>query len=138
MITYDPPLGTAAEEEANCRAAFEAAGPGTFSLHRWHHNPTGDLPWQAEPDWAGRIATILDPSIKPTDEAPARLRNFRPASAEAMKLLTVWGAARVEANRVWDAARDEANPPLIALHARECSCPWTPEHPSIFDYERKP
>jgi hypothetical protein len=83
-------------------------------------------------------------TVKPEAERPERNRLFRPADLsslpEVVEARAAYGEAWAAYGEAW-AARDEAvqdnMPAIVALHAEQCGCRWTPERPNIFEDGRR-
>ena len=110
------------QEEALCRAAFEAHPEATFAWCRGHLSLIDPLSPQG---WEGRITTIL--TVKPKREQARRLHEFRPVIGELPEALVRARAevdrARAEVDRAraeYDRAGTEAMPLLETLHRAEC------------------
>jgi hypothetical protein len=87
------------EEDADCRAAWQGFGIGTFALHCHHEILAEPLSANAE----DRIDYIL--SSKPKDEQALRLRLFRPVSektlAEQRKAYAEWEKAYAKQHKAY-------------------------------------
>jgi hypothetical protein len=122
-----------------------------FYWHPWHQG--GPL-WYMTADEARRRSKFIN-SNKPEVERPERNRLFQladvstiPAYVKARAAYDKAGAAYVKARAALDKARaayvkaraalDKAGAAseVIALHAAQCGCRWTPEHPNIFEDSR--
>ena len=122
-----------------------------FYWHPWHQG--GPL-WYMTADEARRRSKFIN-SNKPEVERPERNRLFQladvstiPAYVKARAAYDKAGAAYVKARAALDKARaayvkaraalDKARAAseVIALHAAQCGCRWTPEHPNIFEDSR--
>ena len=108
-----------------------------FYWHPWHQG--GPL-WYMTADEARRRSKFIN-SNKPEVERPERNRLFQladvstiPAYVKARAAYDKAGAAYVKARAALDKAGAASE--VIALHAAQCGCRWTPEHPNIFEDSR--
>ena len=82
--------------------------------HPWHYG--GPIWWMTDEEYAAR--NIIIDTVKPKDERPVRHLRFQPV--------------RGTLPAAYDKALVAHMPTIVALHAAECGCCWTPEQPNIF------
>jgi len=101
--------------------------------HPWHYG--GPVWFMTENEAAQRKVTIN--TKKPEAERPLRNQLFQKVQGTLPEAL----AARVNAltarvKALAAQALADNMPAIMALHAVECGCRWTPEGPNIFEDER--
>ena len=119
----------------------------TAAWHHWHHGPCLSL--ETPESAAKRIRGIN--AFKPEAERPERLLRFKPADVSSIPVLVkayaAWAkaanawtkahAACIKAEAAWAKAANANLPAIVVLHAQQCGCRWSPEHPSIFDQDHE-
>ena len=109
----------------------------TYNLY-WHPWHRGGPVWlMTDTEAAQRKVTIN--TEKPEAERPLRNQLFQKVQGtlpEALAARDKAWAARVNALAACDKALADNMPAIMALHAVECGCRWTPEGPNIFEDER--
>ena len=93
--------------------------------HPWHYG--GPVWFMTEDEAAQRKVTIN--TVKPEAERPLRNQLFQKVQGTLPEAL----AARVNALAARDKALADNMPAIMALHAVECGCRWTPESHNIFE-----
>ena len=119
-------------------------------FHAHHSCP---LPLEFIPSFEDRIREI--DTVKAREETPGKIARrkslFRVVVGELPQgLAEAWAAydqawaaldqARAALDQAWaafDQARAAYEPEIMALHATECGCGWTPAQPNIFEYQEE-
>ena len=104
--------------------------------HPWHK---GGPVWPMSAAEAEKRSVTIN-TIKPEAERPERNRLFKLADLSNLpELDKAWTAydkawtAYDKARAAYDKAGAASMPAILALHAAQCGCRWTPEDPNIFE-----